>query len=469
MNYELFCRLGICDCCDGSDEEATQSSARTHCPNTCHEIISKLRSDALEEYRVIQSGIRRKQEILRNYESSVHQRKKQLTELQGQRKELSDMLFTMRYLYEKKEAPLESYLRLQLIRERQMNCAMTLGSDLTMMIDHHHHHHHEAPATATSGDMKLHIGNCDYFYAGYIHEQEMVDYVHTIRYANRPSHMKYRHTEAEIQHMNSLSGIQRIRGTLCQAEDLLPDDNPNIFVTLGDYLQHATSNSTSKLLYNGNELASTKLGPLLVGKVYFDSLHQKYFGRYMLAPYLDEGSRGYLLGAIIVIEVFTIPLLPFIFTLYGLDYIKDSLIHELWNNILSVGTIDDPHSSSPSLNESPEEESILQYIANIIIEIFDDDHENNPIAGFEGATSLLFDEHDHTKSSEEHEHDHYAWIDDLLFNNPLSSAINTVFDQVIYPLLYIPRWIMTIAYTSPWMYIQYYFYGKFELIVRVSI
>lgn len=240
----------MCDCCDGSDEVLSAVG----CPNTCHEIIAKLQTDALENYRVIQAGLRRKQEILKEFENSVHQRKKNLTQLQVQRKDLSDMLFTMTYLYEKKEKPLEDYLRLQLIRERQMNCAATLGSDVTMNIpshhhQHHHHHHDKTTDHEQATDKKLHIGNCDYFYAGYIHDQEMVDYVNTIRYANRPSRMKYRHTEGEIQNMNSLTGVNRIRGALCLAQDLLPDDNPNIFVKLGDYLNHATSNATSKLSF----------------------------------------------------------------------------------------------------------------------------------------------------------------------------------------------------------------------------
>lgn len=189
-----------------------------------------------------------------------------------------------------------------------------------------------------------------------------------------------------------------------------------------------------------------------IGKIYFNSLHQKYFGRYLFAPYLDEGTRGYLLGAIILIEILSIPLLPFIFLLYGIDYVKDSIAQKIWNELLNLGTIDEDPSTEAH------EESILQHIANIIIEIFDDDHD--AITGIEGAASLLFDD----KESKYEDHDNHAWVDDIFFNNPLAAGVNIIVEQVLTPLFYIPRWIMTIAYTSPWMYVQYYFYGKFACV-----
>ena len=46
--------VGICDCCDGSDEA---SLPNIHCPDACDNDVTSYRKVALQQYRTIQAGL----------------------------------------------------------------------------------------------------------------------------------------------------------------------------------------------------------------------------------------------------------------------------------------------------------------------------------------------------------------------------------------------------------------------------
>ena len=227
---------GVCDCCDGSDEIGSPWAVT--CPNTCHDELKHLQSAAINEYRIIQSGLRKKQEYIASYQSSILSQKKSLETLKSDKKELSDYSFTMRYLYEKWEDPVERFLRFQLVRDRQIRCYSSLGWDVSESSN--------VPdikdelGTNKKSIVQRYIGSCELFYSGYISSNEFLEYNSMATYAKPISRIIYEHTQAEISHMNGLTGLDRVKGSLCLAEHLLPDDNPNIFITVGDYVNFAS-------------------------------------------------------------------------------------------------------------------------------------------------------------------------------------------------------------------------------------
>ena len=53
-NIPVLNYVGICDCCDGSDENLY---SRIKCPDSCNNDMSSFRKLALQQYRTLQAGI----------------------------------------------------------------------------------------------------------------------------------------------------------------------------------------------------------------------------------------------------------------------------------------------------------------------------------------------------------------------------------------------------------------------------
>ena len=46
------------------------------------------------------------------------------------------------------------------------------------------------------------------------------------------SRLYYQHSEEEVAEMNALSGLERVRRSLCLRENLLPDEDTRVFATV---------------------------------------------------------------------------------------------------------------------------------------------------------------------------------------------------------------------------------------------
>lgn len=241
------------------------------CRNTCSDQLQAAQQAALEAYRNVQIGLRKKQEILMAYEDSLLNQKKSFDGMKDEKQKLSDLYFTLRFLYEKKEHPLERHIRFQLVRERQIKCLESLGLDVSHNIsrvspdslvnsqpkgdqskdkpkaDSFEGSTADIVQKSIESSSRLYIGSCDLFYGGYINANEFLEYNVLTTYAKPRTRMTYKHSEDEIKAMNSQSGIDRIKASLCLETDLLPDDNPNIFVTLGEYLEVAAGTKGMRL------------------------------------------------------------------------------------------------------------------------------------------------------------------------------------------------------------------------------
>lgn len=159
---------------------------------------------------------------------------------------------------------------------------------------------------------------------------------------------------------------------------------------------------------------------------YFEALRDRYYGRYLFAQYLDQGMRGYKIGMTTLAEIASIVALPLTLSAYGTEYVYDTLKTKLsgfmayyaGDNVLKAGDEAKPFCTS-----------WIHSIASILVKINDQVNSEEDSLGF-------------------------------LFDNFLMDSMNDLLEAYLAPLLYVPRWMMTVAYISPKMYYDFYFTGK---------
>jgi hypothetical protein len=250
--------LGVCDCCDGSDESA--NGHVVNCTNYCAAVVSALKHEALSTFRDVQAGRRARAELLQ-----VEKRKKLLElknyeTLLAEKQEMTNMYVTIK-LWLRREEPLENKERLKLVRERESRCGF--------------------------GDEDA----CNLFHKGWLPaDQLMYGGIEAI-FANPRVERHYFPTFEQLQEQRRLSGLARVRYSLCMETDLLPDETTRIFDTLGEYESFYSG--------PGGKVATRKT----VGQMRRDSL----FG-----PYLEHGHQGYMEGLSVIAEILGVLASPII-------------------------------------------------------------------------------------------------------------------------------------------------------------
>lgn len=79
--YIICLSIGVCDCCDGSDESSNPYISNI-CPTTlCEAAKSQLKRDALAQYRHIQSSLRARATLLEAYRQKTTKERKSYDEL----------------------------------------------------------------------------------------------------------------------------------------------------------------------------------------------------------------------------------------------------------------------------------------------------------------------------------------------------------------------------------------------------
>jgi hypothetical protein len=87
--------VGICDCCDGSDEVF---NPRSNCTNVCEANLMGLKKQALSMHRNIQAGMRVRTEVVEAFKLSRSKDAKQVETLKTEYDALDRILFRMMFL-----------------------------------------------------------------------------------------------------------------------------------------------------------------------------------------------------------------------------------------------------------------------------------------------------------------------------------------------------------------------------------
>jgi len=131
---------------------------------------------------------------------------KVVTLLLSEEKTMKETLFNMQYQLVTNEIRRENRLRMKLVREREIDCAIGLEE------------------------------SCDLYYYGFHNDQELIYEGIPAQYNVPRTRPQYQHTEKEKAFLLKLNGLERIRASLCLDQVLLPDESPRIFGTVGEYM-----------------------------------------------------------------------------------------------------------------------------------------------------------------------------------------------------------------------------------------
>lgn len=264
---------GVCDCCDGSDEIG--NPFKTICEDNCIQELNILKKNALDYHRNVQAGLRAKTERIEQIRTRKRNDQQNLDSLKTERDRIKNMLLTMKVLLYKENSR-ENELRFKLVRERENRCAAGYENA------------------------------CNYFYSGYFNEDELKHEGFPEIYAKKKTRNQHKHSEKELEYLRKLKGIERVRLSLCEYPDLLPDDDARIFTRVGEYVTFAKS--------KGGEISRQKLAYRLRKQTLFASI-------------LEDGERGRLLGILWVLEIIGLLISPIIYPIWYFS----SFMSDIWD------------------------------------------------------------------------------------------------------------------------------------------
>lgn len=267
---------GVCDCCDGSDEDPGGNGAL--CANRCESDLVLAKRSALLWHRKVQSGRHKRQELLNDLDRNRRKEADKFSYLEQQLVEL-DMLRLRMKIHLHREVHRENKERFRLLRERLANCVLGFYE------------------------------SCDFFIAGFLNDEELRVYDTKLDTRSKKTRFKHVHSSADIGYMNELSGPARVRGNLCLVQDILRDDTHKISASTGEYLAFMDT-------VQGK--ASLKLPDHETG----------------IFRFLDEGEYGLMMGALAVGEFASLVLLPATGVFYGLDFLMHHGRRAAWKAIV---------------------------------------------------------------------------------------------------------------------------------------
>ena len=284
---------GVCDCCDGSDE------VRDSCPDICAKQQMDAKMKALSWHRFVQTGARKRQEMVNSMRRKKTREVKNLETLRQDfanvRKVSLDLRYWLRY-----EESKEAKKHFELLRERELRCIS--GLDLY----------------------------CDYWQPRYFSQDEMwIENAPDGYMASTRDRVSKPKSRRETDYRASLSALERVRSTTCDAPDIMPDENLKIHVTVGEYLAFQST--------PGGQ-AMRKRGP------------QQHRKDTLFVKFLEGGPNGPVHGLLAVGEVLSMVLLPVSLPVYGVYYAVEALWEYAWQAVETCAESSGSRSRSRSGN-----------------------------------------------------------------------------------------------------------------------
>jgi hypothetical protein len=272
------------------DTIRTKKAVADGCPNTCEQSLATIRRTALITYRNIQSGIRKKTEILMRFRNHKSLQQKSYDSLVEERKALLQLLTRMKFLLHD-ESHRENLLRWQLLRERENHCA--------------------------SGYPE----SCNYFFSEFVYEDELLyeGYPFVFSPANKKKRIVWEYNPEELRLLSKLKGIQKVKEMICPYRYLLPDDNSRIFIKINEYLDFMESPQGYASTHDQNRL-----------------IHKRMKDNSYFAQFLENGEKGYIAAAVVFWEFIGLALspitLPFQVVVYCYQESKEWIWKQLQRN-----------------------------------------------------------------------------------------------------------------------------------------
>ena len=149
----------------------------------------------------------------------------------------------------------------------------------------------------------------------------------------------------DIFALSQLTGLDRVKASLCEVELLMPDETGRIFEKVDEYVQW--------MVIAGHKAQKSK---------------KQRQRETLLGPYLEHGEQGYQAGLVTITELVALPLLPVTLLLYALHGSALFAGEQIWNRLLAcaeaAGTPDALRSACVALVELHDGSSSLSEAVN---------------------------------------------------------------------------------------------------------
>lgn len=289
---------GVCDCCDGTDEKP-HGDGKSSCPDVCAKLEMTAKMEALEWHRFVQQGVRKKQEMVNSMRRKKTREGKTLENLRHDLKNVKKVQLDLRYWLRREESK-ESPKHFQLLRDRELRCISGQGEF------------------------------CDYWQSKFLAKDELWienapdGYMDSIR--NR---VRKPRTQRELEYRATLSSFERVRSSLCNASDIIPDESLRVHTTVGDYLSfQETPGGTSSRKLTANQQRK-----------------QTFFVRF-----LEGGPKGPVYLLLFLGETLSLVISPVVMPLYGVAVAMERGVDMAVDAISECAATAAPHNTENSSN-----------------------------------------------------------------------------------------------------------------------
>ncbi len=287
MVYSISNTIGICDCCDGADEN--ESPFEVNCPNTCTEQLQALRKQTLEEYMKISSGLQAKNELINLMKRKKLREEQSFNSLVLELEETEKLYYQMR-VFSSQESWKESQMQFSYIRKRVRECADQALPHCDVF--------GEGLSSTVLDDTALPVSI-------FGEEEEYLDLDSPTQpsisenNSGKEEEAKKKARERETVRKETMTALQRIQSSYCSyieqdVRGLLFEENPRIHKSVQQYLTYSVGKGGIADRKRERQVDVIRRTNTLFG------------------PYLDNGDEGKILGLQVMCEIFGLFLSPLI-------------------------------------------------------------------------------------------------------------------------------------------------------------
>jgi hypothetical protein len=332
--------LGICDCCDGSDEVG--SPFNVVCGNSCKQSLFAFQRETLAEYKTLSSGLQARNELVNLMKRRKLRDQQSYLSLVAELEETEKVYYRMRVHLEKEEAGKEAALQFQELRRRVRECADQFLPLCDIFGDGG-----AAYEMADDSSLPIHL-----FGGDEEGEEEFLRDSSISSEGGKATEKEAAQREAEVAaaqkkdsqrdevRKTTMTALQRVHSSYCSyleqdVRGLLPEETPRVHKSVQQYLAYTSGRGGQADKKRSRSVEMIRKKNTLFG------------------PFLDNGREGHILAAQVLCELLGIFLSPLTMPLTVAHHATNRLISAFW---LQMKDCSISHSGSRGEEEEDETE-----------------------------------------------------------------------------------------------------------------
>jgi hypothetical protein len=308
--------LGICDCCDGSDE--VDSPFKVLCGDSCKQSLFAFQRQTLAEYKKLSSGLQARSELVNLMKRRKLREQQSYLSLVAELEETEKVYYRMRLHLEREEAYKEATLQFQELRRRVRECADQFLPVCDIFGDG------VAYEMTDDSSLPIHLfGGDEEGDEEYLEEESDSD--GSKKRDQLAEQRRVQEVEEEAQKKDAqrdevrktMTALQRVHSSYCSyleqdVRGLLPEETPRVHKSVQQYLAYSSGRGGMAEKKRSRSVEMIRKKNTLFG------------------PFLDNGREGHLLAMQVSCEVLGILLSPLTMPLTLADHAGRRLLSAFW-------------------------------------------------------------------------------------------------------------------------------------------